>query len=357
MYVVILAGGTGTRLWPRSRRTSPKQLLDLVDEQSMLQRTVMRVQPLLSNDRIYISTGDNYADMIRGQLPELPSDNMIVELSPRGTAPCIGLAAICLERLGQDDVMAMLHADAYIKHEEAFRQVLLGAVAAAEQGHLVTIGIEPRYPETGFGYIQRGDQVARLNDQNVYEVARFTEKPDAETAERFCDSGEYYWNSGMFVWKISRILAEFERCQPKLYAQLREIQAALGTDREAEIVSQIWDQIENQTIDVGIMEKAQDVVVVPADIGWSDIGSWDSFAEVMEGDAEGNVVTGDGQFVGIDTRDTLVYSADRLIATIGVQSLVIVDTGDALLVCPKDRAQDVKQLVNKLKEQNQQDYL
>ncbi len=350
MYVVILAGGTGTRLWPRSRRATPKQLLDLVDHQSMLQRTIARVRPLLPVERILVSTGAEYAAPIQAQVPDLPPGNIIVERAGRNTAPCIGLAAIHLQRrAGADDVMISLHADAYIKDEERFRQVLLAAVEAAERDHLVTIGITPPHAETGFGYIQRGERLARLNGQDVYRVVRFTEKPDAATAQRFVETGEYYWNSGMFIWKLSRIMAEMELHQPQLAAQLREIQGALGTPEEEAVTERVWGEVRSQSIDVAIMERAQDVAVVPADIGWSDVGSWDALADILDPDEQGNVVRGAGRYLGVDTKDTFIYSEGRLVATLGLEGMVVVDTGDAILVCPKERAQDVKLLVNRLK--------
>lgn len=356
MYVVILAGGTGTRLWPRSRQQAPKQLLDLVDEHTMLQRTVMRVQPLVPNERIFISTGQNLAEMTRRQLPELPPENLIIEPEGRGTAPCAGLAAIYLQHYMQDDIMAMLHADAFIADEERFRQVLRAAVEAAREDHLVTIGITPTYAETGFGYIQRAELLKQINGEPVYRVRRFTEKPDAATAQAFCDSGQYYWNSGMFVWKISRILAEMERCMPTLYGQLRAIQRSLESQDAEANLNRIWAEIAPQTIDRGVMEKAEDVVVIPADIGWSDIGNWASLAAVLQADAEGNVILGEGCFQGLDTHDSLVYSPRRLVAAIGLKDMVIVDTEDAILICPKERAQDVKTLVDQLKERKLDQY-
>ena len=356
MYVVILAGGTGTRLWPRSRRATPKQLLDLVGDQSMLQKTISRVLPLLPLERIFISTGPEYAAPIRAQVPDLPPENIIVEQAARGTAPCIGLAAIHLQHLAAtDEVMVSLHADAYIRDEERFREILLAAVEAAQHDHLVTVGITPPTPETCFGYIQRGERLQSLHGQEVYRVRRFTEKPDAAAAQRFLETGEYYWNSGIFIWKLSRIMDEMERHQPQLAAQLREMRAALGTPEEAATIRRVWAGVKSQSIDVGIMEQAKDVVVIPADIGWSDVGSWDALADILEADAQGNVVRGRGGHLGVDTQDTLVYAPHRLVATIGLEGMIVVDTGDAILICPKERAQDVKLLVDKLKSTGRED--
>ena len=357
MYAVILAGGSGTRLWPRSRQRRPKQLLDLVNSNTMLQNTVTRIRPLVPEERILVMTGREYVDLVQNQVPLLPAENIIAEPEARGTAPCTGLAAIHVERRAGDDVLIQLHADAHIEKEEEFRQILAAAVQAAQEGHLVTTGIVPRYVETGFGYIQRGQLIAQEAGHPIYRVERFTEKPDPATAKSFVESGQYYWNSGIFIWKTSSILAEFERCQPALYAQLRAIQAVLGTPEEEETTQRIWEGIQTQTIDVGIMEKAHDVVVIPADIGWSDIGSWASLADILSDTGEGNVVLGNGPHLGLDTKGSLIYSGQRLVATIGLQDLVIVDTDDVLLVCPRDRAQDVKKLVDRLKKEGREEYL
>ena len=323
----------------------------------MLQRTFSRIQPLLPNEHILVSTGQEYAAPVLEQLPDLPPENVIVELEGRGTAPCIGLSAIHLERRNPDEIMVTLHADAYIKDEQEFRQILLAAVEAARRDHLVTIGITPDYPETGFGYIQRGQVAERIQERAVYAVKRFTEKPDPDTAQHFYESGEYYWNSGMFAWKLSRIMSEMERCQPELASQLRQIQGALDTPQEAEATRHVWSQIANQSIDVGIMEKARDVVVIPAQIGWSDIGNWASLAELIQTSPQENTVAGKGQLLAVDTRGCFVYSPNRLVATIGLEDMVIVDTGDAILICPKDRAQDVKRVVDRLGQMGLDQYL
>ncbi len=357
LSVVILAGGAGTRLWPRSRRQCPKQLLDLVNPRTMLQNTMDRVRPLVPPERICVVTGAEYADQVREQLPELPAGNVIVEPAGRGTAPCIGLATVALAESSPEGIMISLHADHVIADAARFRDLLRVAAAAAQRGHLVTLGIKPGYAETGYGYIERGPLVHRLLGEPVYRVARFLEKPGAEQAAEFVHDRRHYWNSGLFVWRLDAIRQAFARWLPRLHGQLAQIAAAWGTPQQAEVLAQVWAEIEPVSIDVGIMERADDVVVVPADMGWSDVGSWASLADLMAANEEGNVVLGRSEHLGLDTRNSLIYAPGRTVATIGVEDLIVVDTGDVLLICPKCRAQDVKQLVDWLKKSGRQDLL
>lgn len=354
MYVLILAGGSGTRLWPRSRQTKPKQLLDLVSERTMLQETYQRIRPIVDDERIFVVTSASYAHLVRQQLPKLPQGNVIGEPMGHNTAPCIGLGALYLKRLDPDGIMASLHAD-HIVEEEGFRRVLVAAAQAAKEGHLVTLGIKPSYPETGYGYIQRGEELYRIHGHLVYRMERFLEKPDAASAESFVRSGGYLWNSGIFVWRTTTILEEMDKYLPGLYAQLMELEQALGTADERAELERIWAEVEDISIDVGIMEQAEDVVVIPADIGWSDVGSWATVASLLPHDSCGNAIM--GQHIGLETSGSLIYSPKRLVGTIGVRDFIIVDTEDALLVCPRERAQDVKKLVDILKRENRQELL
>ncbi len=354
MYILIMAGGSGTRLWPCSRGERPKQLLKLTSERTMLQETYERIAPLASNEDIFVITNRAYADIVREQLPQLPEGNIIAEPEGHGTAPCIGLAALYLEKRDPEGVMAVLPADHFIAEEERFRRILTAAAQVAEEGHLMTLGIRPTKPTTGYGYIRRGALLTHVGKFEVFRVEEFVEKPRLATAQRFLRSGQYYWNSGMFVWKVSTILGEIERFMPALYSQLMEIKAVLGTPEEGETLERVWAQVEDETIDYGVMEHAEDVAVIPADIGWSDIGDWATLYELLPADGEGNVVV--GEHVGLDTKGCLVHSS-RLVATIGLEDMIIVDTGDAVLICPKDRAQDVKRLVEKLREMGKERYL
>lgn len=354
VHVTILAGGSGTRLWPRSRTARPKQLQALVGSLSMLQQTVARVLPLVPAERVYILTGPGHVAAIAEQLPHIPRENILVEPAPRGTAPALGLAALRLQRHhpGQE-IMISLHADHTILQEEDFRRALIAAAATARRGHLVTVGIVPDRPETGFGYIERGTPLIREAGIQVYRVVRFTEKPPLEQACEFVASGRFYWNAGYFAWTLDNILEEFQRLLPETYAHLDTIVGAT----DSQVVAKVWSEIAPVTIDVGIMEHARKVAVVPCDMGWSDVGSWSALYDILPKDQEGNVLLGDGQHMSMDTHNSLIYSDKRLVATVGLADMIVVDTEDALLVLPKDRAQEVSALVRELRKRGLDKYL
>jgi mannose-1-phosphate guanylyltransferase len=355
MYALIMAGGVGSRLWPRSRKQMPKQLLNLTSERTLFQEAVARLAPLFKPGQIFVATGADYVPTMREQVPELPTENYIVEPSGRGTAPCIGLAAIHMRRSDPDAVMTVVTADHFIKKWDGFRESLVAASHLARLGQLVTLGIKPTFPSTGYGYILRDERLTDLENVQAYRVKRFTEKPDLATARKFLATERYYWNSGMFIWRVADIMAEFRRQMPRLYEQLTEIGAAAGTPRAKTVLERVWQDVENQTIDYGIMEGAQNVAVIPVDFDWSDVGSWATLLDILPGDEDGNVIT--GHHLGAGTKRTLVYSPRRLVTTIGLEDMIIVDTGDVLLVCPKDRAQDVKKIVDALKVRGENAYL
>lgn len=346
-YALIIAGGSGTRLWPLSRRNRSKQSLKLVGERTMFQHAIDRLGPLFQPDRIFVVTRQDQSALLSSQVPDLPSTNFINEPVGRGTAPAIGLAAIHLRRRDPQATMAILTADHFITNREQFCQVLEAAFQTARDGHLVTLGIKPAFPSTGFGYIHHGDSLGMVNGFPVYRVERFTEKPELELARQMVVRGTYSWNSGMFIWRVDRILDEFRLQMPAFFTQLMEVETSLGTPEYKEVLSRVWSQVAEQTIDYGVMEHAADVTVIPVDIGWTDVGSWASLGELLAPDQDGNIFT--GPHVAIDTHNTLVFVEKKLVATIGVQEMVIVDTPDILLVCAKGREQEVRQIVEQLK--------
>ncbi len=356
MDVLVLAGGTGSRLWPRSRRTKPKQFLPLLSNRTMLQETVDRVRPLVQPERVFVVTGEDYAQLVREQLNDVPNTNIILEPSGKGTAPAIALAAINMRRSAPNSVMAVLSADHLILRGEAFRNALQAAEAAANDGYLVTLGIKPAFANTGYGYIQCGEKISNAHEHDIYAVQRFAEKPDQATAERYLQQGGYFWNAGIFVWQTQTFLAAIERYMPRLRSQLNQIQATFGKNRYAETLSQVWADVENITVDYAIMERAPNVAVIPVDIGWSDVGDWHTLTTLMaEGDLANVVI---GPHVEVDTTSTLIYSdSGRIIATIGLDGFLVVDTGDALLIAPRDRAQDVKKIVDQLRNEGRIDVL
>jgi len=358
-HALIMAGGTGTRLWPVSRRDRPKQSLELVGARTMFEHAVDRIAPVFQPDQIFVVAGDEHVSDLSDQAPELPAQNFIIEPMGRGTAPAIGLGAIHLHRRDPDAAMAVLTADHFIADVERFQRVLEAAAEVAQEGHLVTLGIQPSSPSTGYGYIQQGEKLNTVGGFDVFRAERFTEKPDQETALHMVGSGRYTWNSGMFIWSVDRIIEEFQRQMPDFYVKLVEIKGMLGTDGYEPTLNRVWPRVNKQSIDYGVMEKAEDVTVIPVDIGWSDVGSWGSLAELLaemgEEDDAGNVVV--GKHVGIDTEGSMVFAGERLIATIGLQDMVIVDAGDAVLVCPLGREQDVRDLVHRLEREEMNEYL
>lgn len=355
-YAVIMAGGGGTRLWPLSRQARPKQMLSLFDERTLFQIAVERLDGLFPPERICVVTVAEQAQELQKQCPQIPLENYLIEPKPRGTASVVGLAAAVLGARDPQASMAVLTADHFIGNVGRFQQLLRAADLAAAQGWLVTLGIAPTYAATGYGYIQVGEPVTQLEEMSVHRALRFKEKPAAEAAEAMWQDGQHAWNSGMFVWRVAQIMAEFRRQMPDLTRGLEQIAAALGTPAERQVVAEVWEGLRSETIDYGIMEGAERVAVIPAaGLGWSDVGSWESLFEVLPADEHGNIVR-EAQFMGLDTHNTLIYGQPngRLVVTIGVQDLVVVDTGDVLLVCPRAQAQQVRQVVAQLKQGGQQ---
>lgn len=351
-HAVIMAGGGGTRLWPLSRQHTPKQMIKLLGDRTLFQIAVERLAPLFPPEQIWVVTTASYANELQRECPYIPGENFVLEPKPRGTAAAIGLTAHRLHQRDPQAVMACLTADHFIGNEAGFRAVLAAAGQVAQDNHLVTLGIRPTFPSTGYGYIQRGEALSTVDRFDVFHAARFKEKPALPEAEAMLADGLHTWNSGMFIWRTERILAEFQRQMPDFYTRLQ----AMAADPNQFVP--LWEDIKSETIDYGIMEQATDVAVIPVgDLEWNDVGSWDALFDVLKADEQGNILAS-GQHLNLNSTGTLVHSTTgRLIATIGVSDLVIVDTGDALLVCPRHLAQEVKKVVERLKRDNQVGYL
>jgi mannose-1-phosphate guanylyltransferase len=356
LYAVIMAGGQGTRFWPRSRRKMPKQLLNIVGEKTMLEQTVARISPLIPAERTLVVAGDDHRDRIRACLPQLPDENLLFEPVGRNTAACVAWAALWVRQRAADAVMAVLPADHLIRDEAEFLRILTVATVAAQPlNRLVTIGIQPTHPETGYGYIRVSEDGLQVDGRGIFRVARFVEKPSRQKAEQFLAEGTYVWNSGMFVWRADSIWLEVCRHLPELAHALEPVADITTAETLDEVLSDVYPQLPSVSIDVGVMERAQDVWVVPADIGWSDVGSWRALAELLGADAYGNVVIGEQR--GIDTTGCFIHSPTKLVATIGLSNLVVIDTDDVLLICPKERDQDVRKLVELLDREGRHDLL
>jgi mannose-1-phosphate guanylyltransferase len=361
-YMVIMAGGGGTRLWPLSRISRPKQSLRLFDERTLFQMAIDRLLPLVPPERILIATVPGQFDLLRRQAPEIPEQNYLPEPAPKGTAAVIGLAAAYLDAVHPGAVMANLTADHLITEESRFRDLLQAAYKVAEEGRLVTLGVRPTYPSTGYGYIHFGERLGVYSAFEAYESLGFTEKPALGRAREFVASGDYAWNSGMFIWRASRVLGEIGRWMPDLAQALAQYSRVRGTSEERDVLAREWARLESETIDYGIMEKAGDVAVIPCgELGWHDIGTWDRLIDVGQKDDNGNLVRAADSLL-VDTEDSLVFQAaskgdGRLIAVLGMQDVIIVDAGDAILVCPRGAAERVKALVEELEARNLGKYL
>jgi len=361
-YPVIMAGGGGTRLWPLSRVARPKQSLPLQGGTSLFQQAIQRLLPAFSLDRILVVTVRTLVQQLIEQVPQLSKQNFLTEPSPRGTASVIGLAATVLQRRDPGAVMACLTADHLIKQPDRFLQLLSAAATVAERGDLVTLGITPTYPATGYGYIHVGESTGAVEGFPVSRVHQFKEKPDRSQAAQYLETGEYYWNSGMFVWTAREILEQIEQLMPELSEGLQRIAATLETQAEQQILEEVWSGLRSQTIDYGIMERAERVSVIGADdLGWSDVGGWDRISDLLVADPAGNQVFADDTLL-VETRDSLFYQehpdqGGRLIAALGLRDLIVVDTPDVLLVCRRERAEEVRRLVELLTASGRVQYL
>lgn len=360
LYGVVLAGGSGTRFWPLSRERFPKQLLRIIGEETLIQQTVRRLLGAMPAHQVFIVTNEAQADSIQLQLINWKDElqkNFILEPEGRNTAAAIGLAAFRLVHKDPEAVMIVLPADHVIKQSRKFQQVVKVGARLAAAGHLVTFGIQPTRPETGFGYIQpdRRTRLCSVGKLSGYRVARFVEKPNLPAAKRYMRSGNYFWNSGIFMWKASVVLEELARQKPGLYRSLKRIHALWGSEGSRSQVAKLYKRLEAVSIDHGVMEGSSRAAVIPVNFEWSDVGSWSSLHEVGKCNGYGNVMY--GNIVDFGSTNSVLFADRRMVATIGLSDMVVVDTADATLVCPKSRAQDVKALVRTLKRRHAPEHL
>ncbi len=356
MIALIMAGGIGTRFWPKSRVKHPKQLLKILGKKTMIQNTVDRLVQLLPSNKIFVISTESQRDEIHKQLPSLPLENLLIEPKGKNTAPCIGLAAILLERIAPDEVMVVVPSDHLITHDELFINTLkVGGKLASENDCLVTLGIKPSYPATGYGYIQCNEELKNIDDVSLLKVKTFAEKPNLATAQRFLESGDFLWNSGIFIWKIKTILKEIEEHLPHLYDGLLEIRKVVGTDKQAETINRVYCQIKSISIDYGVMEHAKDVLVLKGKFGWNDLGSWDEVYNILSSKMGKNVLV--GKHIMKDSEGCYIDAPNKCVAVLGIENLIVVDTEDAILICPRDRAQDVKDIVDIAKRKKMNNYL
>lgn len=351
---LIMAGGRGERFWPKSRKNMPKQFLSLTgDGKTMIQLTVERILPLVDMEDIYVSTNKDYKSLVLEQLPGIPKENILCEPISRNTAPCIGLGAVHISKKYDDAIMVVLPSDHLIKYNSMFINTLKDASEIAEKNsNLVTIGITPDYPETGYGYIKFNPDIC---DGRAFEVDRFVEKPSLEVAKEYLSTDEYLWNSGMFVWKVSSILNKIEEFMPVTYQGLLAIRDSIGTEEEEVILSKEFHDFPSISIDYGIMEKSKNIYTLPGTFGWDDVGSWLAVERIKKTNEYGNVV--DGNVITIDSKNCIIEGGKKLIATVGIENLVIVDTQDAILICDKNSAGDIKKILENLKICNRNEYI
>lgn len=356
-YAMILAGGGGTRLWPLSRKHTPKQMLALTDERSLFQASIDRLRLMFDPSRIVVVTGAPMVEGLRVDAPHLPAENFIVEPYGLDSAAAVGLGLAHIASRDPDATVAILTSDHHIGRPDAFRSVLAAAYSVAQDGHIVTLGITPTYPATGFGYIHQGEHLGQFDTWTAFRSLGFKEKPDYETALAFLADGGYSWNSGMFIWTIRKALQEFERQQHAVFEKLQQIQQSINTDRYDAVLSEVWETLPRKSIDFAVMEGADDIAVIPIDIGWSDVGSWSSLFEVLPHDDDGNCIRGErGEIILMESHNTLIVS-NKLTVAYGVEDLIIIDTPDALLVCSRERAQEIRKVVERLKTDGQDRYL
>ncbi len=343
-YAVIMAGGRGERFWPLSKKTLPKPFIPLLKKETMIQETVERIKPLIPEERIIIVLSQDHFPVAQQQLPEIPVENFVIEPFGRDTAACIGLASLYIGRKDKDASMIVLAADHLIDDREAFfRTVTSSLKFLASNDYIVTVGIKPTRPETGYGYIELGEKLGSIDNESFFGVKKFVEKPRLSTASDYLKTDRYCWNSGMFIWRNSTIQKSLSVYMPELWDGLMRINECLGSEKEEEVIKKEFSQFARVSVDYGVLEKASQVVVIPASFNWDDVGTWTALERVYSLDESDNVVV--GKHVGRDTHGCIVFSRDQLVATLGVKDLVIVHAKGKILVCHKEKAPYLKEIV------------
>ena len=352
VVAVILAGGKGERLWPKSRESIPKQFITLPKAQeTLIQQTIRRIKDVARSGDIYVITNERYSQLAKEQLPDIPKDNILSEPEAKNTAPCIGMAMMYIKKKYKDAVCIVVPADHVIKDEKQFVKTLNEGIKGVADDNLITIGVQPTYPEVGYGYIQ----YATNKEKTLCKVIKFTEKPARERAEIFLKEGNYLWNSGVYIWKLEHILSLFKKYLTHTYTELEKIYEAIGTGDEQRVLHTAYKKIKPISIDYGIMEHATGVYVIKGEFEWSDAGSWQALESIYEADEANNVIA--GNVVYDDMKNSVVEARERLVALIGVEDLIVVDTDDVVLICKKEKAQDIKNILKHLRENNLEEYL
>ena len=359
MKLVIMAGGRGTRLWPMSRQGKPKQFQKLVSENTMLQDTFKRLRKIVAPEDIYVSTNKEYVAEVKKQLPEMPAQNIIADPVGRSTAPCIALSAAIISAQDENATIGFFPADHLIKNPANLLEVIRQADMLLEKhpDHLITFGITPTTPDTGLGYIEKNSLLEKIGSTEFYLAKRFVEKPDLETAQKYLDSGNFYWNSGMFLFKVGTIIEKFKAYVPDIYERLTKIKKVVGTKNFERVLEEEFPQMDKISLDYAVMENEPNVVLAPVSSDWSDVGSWTALKNTLIGNKKEHLVKIEGEHLDFESENLLVYGSDKLITTIGVKDLIIVDTPDAILICDRNKSQLVSDVVKKLEESGKTKHL
>lgn len=356
IFCLIMAGGSGTRFWPRSRTARPKQFLPIFGEDSLIQSTIQRFSGFTKSENIYIVSSKSQSGVLEAQTPMLPRENLIYEPVGKNTLPCIGLAAMFAEKVDRDGIMVVSPSDHLIKNNELFRDTVLAAVDIAEERNgIVTIGISPTYPATGYGYVKTSEEITGDKTIRQFKVERFVEKPNEIKASEYLKQSGFYWNSGLFVFKISVFLDAVKEFAPELYADLRKIQAQLGSPSFEQTLDTVYRALQSISVDYGIMEHARNIYLVEGNFDWNDLGSWESVYQCSEKDENGNV--GSGEAIFLESGNSFIHAEKGIVAVIGLDNVVVVQDGNAVLVCHRDKTEDVKKIVEHLKSDNKNQYL